>query len=124
MSDDKDKLINLIIGFALGAIAALIIIKMKESKEHSLETEIKNISQNPSNIENISSIPNTEELLDRIRKLELRFESNSQAIMPSSTMLENIPQPNIYKNNEKWKILRNTEGDIEELEVLRDARRS
>ncbi len=47
---------------------------------------------------------------------------NQTTIQPQNINSETIPNETSYKNSEKWKITRTVDGDIDEIEVIRDAK--
>ena len=109
-------------GLFIGAILLFILTKKDESQQ------ISDLRQNNVGINNWKSL----DYVQDFDEFNSRLTQSVKPVIQSETQnVEQIPQKveqkvsstaTEYKNEEKWKIMRDTNGDISEISVSRDAK--
>lgn len=113
--DKKSKTLCLLLGIAAGAFIVYLIMKSKQNLQqmNPPSDDINNMNMLNNwkpldNIPNISSIPSISNILNIPS-----YDAANSVVTETGTQ---------YKNNEKWVIKRGSNGRIEELNIIRDAK--
>ena len=121
----------LLAGIALGAIIAYFIMKNNQPKPQGIVPP-QNLYFDWKPLSEIPQIPQIQQPVVEIPQIQpiVQLTQPTQPIplnvpdLPNVKyyQVENIPNETAYKNSEKWKITRNDDGDIDQIEVIRDAK--
>lgn len=107
---DNDGIIKIIIGIGIGFVAAVIIFKKETTTQAATQTQIEQRQSPLFGWKPLSDIPSIDKL-DQFKPIPV--ENVEYQEIQSGTM---------YKNSEKWKIVRNENNRIIGYELDRNAK--
>lgn len=114
---------DLIKGLIIGGILLWIFTRKNESQPIN---ELQQAQIGVHNWKSLNNIPNFDDVYSKMiqpvavsQPIVQNVEQDSQAIQQTEKVSSTATE---YKNEEKWKIMRDTNGDISEISVSRDAK--
>lgn len=141
MSDNNStKTIEILLSILIGAFFTYIILKNRQQTTTQYQQPIQPIQFQPTDISLQEIKTQFQQMNDQLKQININAQLQQMNDQLKQTNIEKRPstQPKIsdinkdiqvpiyndtlYKNNEKWKIIRNERGLIEEINVLRDVK--
>lgn len=124
----NDTIISVVIGVVIGAVVVYALLHKPTqtlSTQHTLQQSITERSWQPMDIPRVDDV---------IAKLHKTVQVSNQTQTPvtqtqtantsEQTQITIQPSPiSVYKNNEKWEIVRGPDGSISSINIIRDVKK-
>lgn len=112
-NNTNSSFISILIGITVGAVIAYAILTRNQSQSLSQSQQYQNQNQQLQ-LHQPTDIPRVDDVIKKLTNTDNEVK-NDKEIAKSPISL--------YKNNEKWEIVRNSEGSIISINVIRDVKK-